>query len=397
MSRRRACLVRQAARIETAMVREAEALVQDGYDVDLVIMRPPAAEYWGDLPDRVTVRALPLRRRRGSTARYLLDYAAFALLASLVVLVQHLRRPYDVVQVQSMPDALVVVGLLPRLLGAGLVMKIAEPTPQLAETLGQGPLAQRLLGRIQLWSAGVADAAVVVTDELRADLVGRGADQDRMHVVLNVPSDSLVDLAPDPGSSTAPDADRGFSIVCHGTILERYGQDTIVRAVARVRDRLPDARIVLTGSLEDWPEFKQLVADLGLGDVVEHHEWLPYPDLVRLVRDAHVGVVAQKPSSYSHLVHTNKMFEYLLLGVPAVVGRLGATRALLADDEVAWFDADDADDLARVLVALHDDERARDRLVRAGRTRWERCSWRGSQRAAYLGAVADAVARRRGR
>ena len=392
MTRPRACLIRQADRIETSLSREYEALVEQGYDVDVVIMRPPGPAYWAELPPGVTVRTVPTRRRRGGIGRYLLDYATFTLLASAVVAYQHLRRRYAVVQVQSMPDGLVIAGLVPQLLGAALTMKVAEPTPQLSETLGQPDLVRRIVARVQRWAARTADSAITVTDELAADLIGRGVDAESVHVVHNVPSDSLGDLA----TGARPPDDR-FTVVCHGTMLERYGQDTILHAVARIRDQIPGIEVLFTGSDDDWPEYKQTVTDLGLGDIVEHHVRLPLPELVRRLERSHVGVVAQKASPYSHLVHTNKMYEYLLFGIPAVVSRLRATEAFLGEGDVRYFTPGDADDLARVLVELHDDPAARTALGVRGRARWDRCSWNASQRAAYLGAVDHARTRRAAR
>ena len=38
-----------------------------------------------------------------------------------------------------------------------------------------------------------------------------------------------------------------FVVVCHGTIEDRYGQDTIIDAVRILRNEMPDLRVVITG------------------------------------------------------------------------------------------------------------------------------------------------------
>ncbi len=149
-TRPRACIVRQVDRVEVALVRDSEALVEAGYDVDLVVMRIDDDHYWSDLPPGVKVVTLPVRRGRSGIGGYFVDYFAFLVMATVVVAARHLRRPYRLVQAVSLPDPLVIVGLIPRLLGAAVLLKVAEPTPQLSQSLGQPEWLQRLLGRLQI-------------------------------------------------------------------------------------------------------------------------------------------------------------------------------------------------------------------------------------------------------
>src|SRR5207237_2551727 len=61
---------------------------------------------------------------------HLLHNAAFFIAASTLITVQHLRRRYDLVQVQSLPDALVFAAVAPRLLGASVVLDLGECWPE---------------------------------------------------------------------------------------------------------------------------------------------------------------------------------------------------------------------------------------------------------------------------
>lgn len=392
MKRPRACMVRQVDKLEVALLRDSEALVAAGYEVDIVMMRPPEASHWGELPPGVTVRTLALRRRKGGLLGYVGDYLSFVVAASFLVAWLHLRRRYRVVHIASLPDVLVVAGLVPKVTGAALVLKVAEPTPQLSETLGHPPWLTALLGWLQVTSARVADAVVTVTDELADDLARRGVERSSIAVVLNVPGDAMASLRGDH----RPDPDR-FTVICHGSILERYGHDTILEAAAILRSDVPELRVVFTGTEPYWEILRQRVPGLGLVGVVEHHAWLPLPDLVALVQRADVGVVAQKASPYSHLVNTTKMFEFLMLGVPVVCSRLRATERLVPADAgaIRYFEPDDAQQLAAVLLELRNDPQARAELAERGQELYASLGT-ATQREAYLGAVGHALRRRRG-
>src|SRR5439155_5447671 len=88
----------------------------------------------GDLEDlrRATgIHRIPIRHRRTPAIRYPFEYIAFFLAALLVVSALALRRRYDVVQVDNLPDHLVFVTLVPRLRGSRVVFNMFELMPDM--------------------------------------------------------------------------------------------------------------------------------------------------------------------------------------------------------------------------------------------------------------------------
>ena len=126
-----------------------------------------------------------------------------------------------------------------------------------------------------------------------------------------------------------------------------------------------------------------MVEEYGLQDVVSFEGWVTHNRLNDLLHGADVGVVAQKPSPYSHLVHTNKMVDYWLFGLPVVAGRLRALSELYDDSVIEYYDAADPADLARAIRRLHDDGERRAALAEAGRRAQALNGW-SVQREAYL-------------
>ena len=202
-ARPRACILRQNDEYEPKVQREAEALSGAGFDVEVICMRGPGRPR-RTVVDRVTVISLPADRHRGgSKARYAFDYGRFFVFAAGILAVRHVRRPYHVVQVNSMPDFLVFAALIPKLLGSRIIAYMAEPTPELAETLfGRGCLT-RILALIEQRALRFADHSVTVTDQLKQRYVERGAAPDRITVVLNGadPGTMLRDELPTPTES----------------------------------------------------------------------------------------------------------------------------------------------------------------------------------------------------
>jgi glycosyltransferase involved in cell wall biosynthesis len=377
---RRVVIVRWQDVYELGLQREAEALAAAGYDTEVICMRDPERPK-NTVVNDVRITSLPVRLRKTSTARQLYEYLAFALMSGTILVKRHLRRRYAVVQVNTMPDWLVFVAAIPKALGARVIIHMKEPSPELADIIFGRRSIVRLFERIEQRALRFSDHALTVTEALKRRYVEHGAPADRITVVFTgaAPESQLADWTPPQNAET-----DGFTLICHGTFEDRYGHDTIIDAAALLRDELPDLRVVFTGRGSTMKRMDEKVAELGLGDIVRNEGWVTFARVNDLLATADVGVVAQKASAYSHLVHTNKMIDYWMFGLPVIHSRLRATEEVYDDSVLEYFEPGNAEALAAAIRRLHDDENRREELARNGRLALERHGW-PVQRQIYLG------------
>jgi glycosyltransferase involved in cell wall biosynthesis len=376
--RRRACILRRSDQYEPTVQSEAEALARAGFDVEVICMRA-AGSPGHAIVNGVTVIRLPVGLRN-SMASKAVGYGLFFLLAAGNVSVRHIRRPYAVVQANSLPDFLVFAALMPKLLGCRVIAYMQEPTPELAETAIGRNWTTGVLARIEQWAMRFADHSVTVTDQLKQRYVERGIAADRITVVLNCADPDIVrgKWSPQPTVTKS-----GFLVVCHGTIEDRYGQDTIIDAARILRDEMPDLRVVITGRGSRAGELVNSIADYGLQDVVQFEGWVSQSRLNDILHSSDVGIVAQKASPYSHLVHTNKMVDYWIFGLPVIASRLHAVSQLYDNQFIEYFEPGDAAGLAAAIRRLRSDPARRAELARNGKLAQLRNGW-ASQRISYL-------------
>ena len=403
---KRACIVRHSSYYPHDMLvrREAIALRDFGFDVDVFCLRgrdQPAREE----VDGLHIWRLPLRRSKGGLGRYLYEYAVFFVMAAFTLTRCHLRRPYAFIQVNTMPDFLVFATLIPRLLGAKVMLQLYEPTPELwATRLGmtqEADIARASLGRralirllefIQQASLRYAHAAFAVTQQLKDSFVALGADPEKITVVLNVPDARLFVVGKEEDTenveieSDAPPIQNGhFTLICHGAIEERYGHDTMLQAIAQLKSAIPGLRLRITGWGGYRDQFLAQIEALGLHNVVQYLGYVSLPQLVEELRRADVGIVAQKASVYSHLVHTGKMYDYLAFEKPVIASRLRAVQAYFDDDSLCFFEPGDPDSLAAAIWDLYQHPHKRQALVENSQRRYHQYQW-DKQREIYLSA-----------
>ena len=375
----RICLLRNGCFPEDPRSqKEATALIEAGYQVDVICLRgegQPVREHNGGL----RVYRLPVRLMRTSVGRYLFQYGLSFLLFGILLTALHVRRRYRCVHVATMPDFLVFATLLPRLLGARVLLDLHEPTPELWVTKFGDYLRPLLRAQTRIEQSAIeyAHATITVTDELRERVIERGARGDKISIVRNVCDESAFS---DLLSRRAARESRGFCLITHGLIDERYGHEEIVRAVALVRDRIPGLRLQVPGAGEDARRLFELTKELYCLDIVEFPGFVPREDLLRRLQAADAGVIAMRRSPYSELIDTNKMYEYMVLRKPIIISRLQPVARKFDDSCVKFFEPGDPEDLARCILELYQDPQRGRPLAETAHARYEAMSWeRGKQ------------------
>jgi glycosyltransferase involved in cell wall biosynthesis len=340
-----------------------EALVQAGFEVEVICLRRPGEARF-ERQGRVTAYRVPLTTRRGGRGNYAVQYAAFFAIATVLAAVLHLRRRFDVVQVNTMPDALVFAAIVPRLLGARVLLDLQECMPEFyASKFGSGlsQPAVRLVAWIEQAAIRFAHHAITCTAQMREALESRGAPPGKIDVIINSANEDEFDAGRFHPSTPAAGE---FRLISHGTVERVFGIDVIVRAVALLRDEIPGLQLDVYGEGSALPEIQALACDLGVSDRVHFSgRFVPLDDLVQALANADAGVVALRRDIYRDLTHSNKMFDYITMRKPAIVSRTRSVEAYFECGCLQMFTAGDERDLARAIRELWVDPGLRKQLV----------------------------------
>jgi glycosyltransferase involved in cell wall biosynthesis len=396
--RRRVCVVAHSRYPQDPRVRrEALAAIDRGYEVDAFLLRHPG-DRAEEIVDGVHVRRLPVEHRPGaSKPQMLVEYLRFTLSVTWAVARSSWRHPYAIVHVHNPPDFLVVAALLPKLRGAKVVLDIHDISSDMyAMRSGgrSGSLVGRALNAMERLSAAVSDAVVTVHEPYRSRLIDHGVPADKLAVVMN----SLDERTLETGGSIARSTpnERAFRVIYHGTVTWHYGVSLLVEAVAIARNRVAGIQLTVLGEGDAVEPAQNRARALGIDDVTFFsHRFLPHADVLAAVRASSVGVVPNLPIPLNDYALSSKLFEYVVLGLPAVVAELPTLRRHFSESEVLFFKPGNAESLASALVQVSEDPvAARDR-AEAARVRYmEEYSW--PVQAERLAAVFDRLTERSG-
>jgi glycosyltransferase involved in cell wall biosynthesis len=366
--------------------REAEALAEAGHDVDILALRHPS-EPVHEVVNGVHVRRLPVEHYRGSLLHYAYEYGAFCILVFLILTARFFRRRYDVVQVNSLPDFLVFATAACKVFGARLVLDMHECTPELFCTKYRASTrhpAVPLLAWIEQRSLAFADQVITCTPQQRATFASRGTPPEKIAVVLNAANSAI--FRPRTPEPVLWQQGKGFELVAHGLIAERYGLDTMVRAVALLADEIPDIVLHVYGKGDYLPQMEELARRLGVADRVIAHGFVPEEELLDGIGRAHVGIIAAKRDNFRSLTHTQKMYEYVAMRKPVVIAETPAVRTHFDESCFQFFASDDPADLARALRELYHNPIRALEMVDSASSRYRAYGW-DAQRHVYCETV----------
>jgi lipid II:glycine glycyltransferase (peptidoglycan interpeptide bridge formation enzyme)/glycosyltransferase involved in cell wall biosynthesis len=360
---------------ETRVQRQAAALVEAGYEVDVLCLRD-ADEPATETVDGVRVTRLPVRRSRGgSTPVLLVEYLLFFVLVACRLPFMQRARRYRTIQVHNLPDFLIFSAAIPRMMGARLILDLHDLMPELFAARRRRTMksleVRALLVQERL-ACRFADHVITVTDRWRDTLLGRSASPEKVSVVMNLADPSLFR----PNAQAPHCESTEFHVLYHGTFTHRYGVDVLIRAAAAAFEDMPGLRVRMLGDGEMRRELLDLTSALGLGEIVEFSDGMVAAEqLPDAIAWADVGVVPNRNNIFTDGILPTKLLELVATETPAIVARSHAVMEYFSDDMVHYVEPGDVESLTTALHELAEAPGPRAALARRAARFNEEHSW----------------------
>jgi glycosyltransferase involved in cell wall biosynthesis len=176
-----------------------------------------------------------------------------------------------------------------------------------------------------------ADFTLVTIDEMAQRLVGmHGADPNRLVVVHNTEPPERWQDVPEAGDLQAR-FDGRLVILYGGSCSLHRGIDTIVRALAEVRESLPEAALVLVGDGPGIEVWRKLAHELGVSDLVFFEGVKPFEELQAYNLVAAFGVVPHHKYGQTDNTVPHKLYQNMMAGRPTLVSSCHTLQRIITE------------------------------------------------------------------
>lgn len=314
----------------TRLYEHATRWVRAGHDVTVVTCAPNFPEgklfpgyrnAWRQVETVDGIRVVRVKTYITANEGFLkrtLDYLSFMLMGFLLGMFE--RRP-DVV-VATSPQFFCAIGgwALSVVKRRPFVFELRDLWPASIVAVGamKKSLTIRLLEKIELFLYRRAKAIVSVTQSFREDLVARGIDREKIHVVINgVDLDRYEPQARDAALAEEFGLAGKFVAGYMGTHGMAHALPKVLEAAERLRDRA-DIAFFFAGSGAERAHVEQIVAERGLSNVrlIPRQPKERMPSLWSL---CDLAIVPLRDTPVFATVIPSKIFESMGMGVPILM------------------------------------------------------------------------------
>ncbi len=331
--------------------RAVDALLQQGMLVDLLCVTEegnPEHESSGGLQ----IRRLPIQNRRGGKFSYIYQYGLFIFITAAILAWRSMQRPYDLEYVHNMPDILVLSALVPKLLGAKVILDLHDPMPELMRTifkLERNSASVHFIGALEKWSMARADRVLTVNIACKRIFGSRSCPPDKIAVVMNSPDSTIFPFRePRSYASVTNNRHNSLTIMYHGSLLERNGLDLAVDALAIVRKTIPNVELQIYGAAN--PFFERVMAsaaEKGLDGCIRYRGLNSLEQIAAAVAECDIGIVPNHRNTFTEINTPTRIFEYLALGKPVIAPSTPGILDYFTEDSLLLFEPGNSTDIAR--------------------------------------------------
>lgn len=355
--------------------REAEALINAGYTVDIICLRLPDQTKFENIYGVNTYR-VNISKSKSSRRKYILLYASFFIRSFFLLNRLFLINRYAIIHVHNMPDFLVFLGVIPKLFGSKVILDLHDPTPEMLITKfaeERDSWLTKMLKWQEKASIKFAHKIITTNKSFVDKFISRGCPPDKINIVMNSPQDSI--FSKFETTSKANSHENKFIVMYHGIIITRYGFEELLNAVNLLRTKIPGLELRIYGTGEDMPIFLELVKKLNLNNIVKYFGQVSIEKIVEIIPECNVGIIPNRLTPFTRINFPTRIFEYLYMKKPVVVPRTEGINDYFNEGSIFYFDAGDAENLANVIFNVYSDAGKTKEIINKGYEIFQKHRW----------------------
>lgn len=219
------------------------------------------------------------------------------------------------------------------------------------------------------WLPRHSSAVTVASRTLETQMWGLGIPPGRVFYVPNCPGKAFLRHRSSVGQQDADRVRRTLGIgdapmaVYVGHITRGDDLDLALSSMQRVRDHLPQARLVIVGSGDGIDRLRSLAEEMRLGETVIFVGWIEHDKVPAYLAAADAAIYPYRDTLVNRAKCSIKILEYMAMGKAIVTHRVGQNLEYLQHGRSGLLaEPANADEFAEGLLSVLADRELAERL-----------------------------------
>jgi glycosyltransferase involved in cell wall biosynthesis len=283
------------------------------------------------------------------------------MLSSWILTRKHLKESYDLIHVHSIPDFEVFAALIPKLLGAKVILDVHDIVPEFYTSkfgVSKESAVFKALKIIEWLSTTFANHVIIANHLWEKVITERSVKQSKCSTILNYPDSSMFNSA-----LRTRLEDGRFIMMYPGSLNWHQGLDIAIKAMDLIMDKASEAEFHIYGSGSSMDDLKRLIEERSLQKQVKVFDSRPIKEIAGLMANADLGIVPKRNDSFGGDAFSTKIFEFMALGVPVIAANTRIDRYYFNDSNIKFFEAGDEKSLAEAMLTLIKNQHLRKELA----------------------------------
>src|SRR4029077_14515597 len=212
--------------------------------------------------------------------------------------------------------------LVPKILGAKVVLDLHDPMPELMMTIFDAhpdSKSVRVVKRLEKWSVARANLVIAVNLACKRIFSSRSCSEEKLGVVMNSPDGEIFQFCAPVCTRALRPKEARFVVMYHGSIVERNGLDIAVEALGNVLKTFPSAELRICGSHTPFLEYVMEVArEKNVHHAIRYLGHKKVEDVALEIEKCDVGIIPNPRNAFTEINTPTRIFEYLALGKPVI-------------------------------------------------------------------------------
>ena len=362
--------------------KEALTLIKDGHEVFLYCLN------YHKQKNTETIEGIKVRRYPGNRVLYKLSALAYTFPFYHFLLIPGMRNfirtnAIEVVHMHDMVGAVPAINLAHEF-KIPFVLDLHEDRPEIMRSYKHvTSWSGRMMININYWKKmyyGLSKRAtkiVVVTEYARKDIVEvTGRPIDDVIVVPNTTDLEVFTRYP-IHSEIQNRMKRTFNLLYVGDTSIRRGIDTVLYAIAELKEQIPQIRFWVVGQSSADQKLRRLCQRLNIEQYVYFESWQDVSLFPSYISGAHICLSPLKRNKHHDTTFANKVFQYMAMNKPVLVSDCIAQKVLVTNEICGWvFESENVDDLQKKIETIFNSpEEAHQRGKNGGRAVQHYWNW----------------------